>query len=93
MARVVEVPVAARTWAKNRRERTCAHRDARFSSDHAGRIVAVEAGLRALAVPADPDAVAVRPRLGLDRVQRLMHQGMCRRADEIRKEDRLSPVG
>ena len=36
-ARVVAVPVDARTCAKNRRDRTCAASDRRFSSDQAGR--------------------------------------------------------
>jgi hypothetical protein len=38
LARVVAVPVEARTCAKKRRERTWAQSEARFSSDQAGRI-------------------------------------------------------
>ena len=37
LARVVAPPVEARTWAKNRRARTCSQRLFRFSSDQAGR--------------------------------------------------------
>ena len=37
LARLVAVPVAARTWAKNARLRTVAARECRFSSDQAGR--------------------------------------------------------
>ena len=38
LARVVAVPVEARTSAKKSRDRTCSHSDRRFSSDQAGRI-------------------------------------------------------
>ena len=34
--RAIAVPVEARTWAKNSRERTVAHSDCRFWSDQAG---------------------------------------------------------
>ena len=37
LARAVAGPVEARTWAKNRPERTWWHSELRFSSDQAGR--------------------------------------------------------
>jgi len=84
-ARVVAVPVAARTCAKNSFDRTWAQIDHRFSSD--------QAGLRPLAVPPHAESVAVRLGLALGRVLRLLDQRMAGRGDQFLEQDRLAVIG
>src|SRR3954463_11814769 len=87
LARVVAPPVEARTWAKNRRARTCS------LVRPGGADIAKQSRLVAFAIPAEAAGVAVGAGFRLRGVERLPHQGMRWRANKVGQEDGFALVG
>ena len=55
--------------------------------------LAIQPRLRVLAVPAEPEAVAIGAGGGFERPHALRNQGMRRRGDVMLKRDALTPIG